>query len=250
MSNKRTCYKGSVSTVSYKRSLIIGMILGKAFSRVIRSGKRLRAEMIVSHSIGEADLVRWKAQEISRYFGGNIAPKEDRNRQRVWFSVTRGRRIRVIHKWFHRDGKKAVTDKIRFMDHPVGLAMLICDNGLVKQRKKRHKDGTVYYSAPYMSLRMRDSCSQSGTGFSEDDIENLLIHIKHCFEVQGHVKIREQIRSGKYIRYGRIKFDIINSIALWRCINPWIPDIPSVSERFALMKERYGTSSSDQKAGA
>lgn len=247
MRDKRT-RKGSVSTVSYKRSLIIGMILGKAFSRVIRNGKRLRAELVVSHSIGEADLVQWKAREISRLFGGNIVPKEDRGRQRVWFSVTRGRRIRVIHKWFHRDGKKAVTDKIRFMDHPIGLAMLICDNGSVKQRKKQHKNGTAYYSAPYISVRMSDPRSQ--TIFSETDIERLLIHIERCAEVQGNVKIREWIRSEKCVRHGQIKFDALNSVALWRCISPWIPDIPCMSERFALMKERYGTSSSDQKAGA
>ncbi len=192
---------------------------------------KLRAELAVSHTLQYEDLARWKATEISRLFDTRIKAEVYQNKAR--FSVTKGKRIRVISKWFYRNGKKAVTDKIRFMNHPVGLSMLLCDAGSVRKRKKRHTDGTVYYSAPCITIAMH--------AFLYDDIQRLLIHIKESCGAEGDTE--------KKGAYQNVIFNAENSKKLWHYVNFWIPEIPSVLEKFSYIIERYGINQSDETAG-
>jgi hypothetical protein len=210
------------------------MLLGNASSQLKRTeSNQLRAELAVSHTIQYEDLARWKAMEISRLFDTQIKVEVYQNKAR--FSVTKGRRIRVISKWFYRNGKKAVTDKIRFMNHPIGVSMLLCDAGSIRKRKKRHKDGTVYYSAPCIIIAMQV--------FSDDEIERFLIHIKELCGAEGDVRKRGA--------YQDIIFNAENSKKLWRYVKFWIPQVPSMSDKFSFIIERYGIiNQSDEIAGA
>ncbi|MEA3305498.1 MAG: hypothetical protein U9R52_01630, partial [Candidatus Omnitrophota bacterium] len=66
---KSPVMKGN-ETVSYKRSFLIGMILGDAYTRR-RAKNKLTVEWIISHSERQADLVEWKRDELVRVFGVN-----------------------------------------------------------------------------------------------------------------------------------------------------------------------------------
>jgi len=208
------------------------MLLGNASSQLKRTeSNQLRAELAVSHTIQYEDLARWKAAEISRLFDTQIKVEVYQNKAR--FSVTKGKRIRVISKWFYRNGRKAVTDKIRFMNHPVGISMLLCDAGSIRKRKKRHTDGTLYYSAPCIIIAMRD--------FSYDDIERFLIHIKKSCGAEGDTE--------KKGAYQNVIFNAENSKKLWHYVSCRIPEVPSVLEKFSFIIERYGINQSDETAG-
>lgn len=220
--------KAQISTVSYKRSLIIGMLLGNAYSRQWKNGSgQLKARFTVSSGLKYSDLTKWKADEMNRLFDGNLTLKKGKASDKVQFSIIRGKRIRVISRWFYRHGNKAVSDKIRFMDHPVGMAMLLCDRGIVKKIEKKHESGIRYYSAPKLFIRM-DS-------FSQDDIQRLLDHIRTLCGAESVLETKTR----------RLCFDSKNSRVLWDYANRWIPPVRSMSEKFSFIAERYGNAQSD-----
>lgn len=229
---KEPVMKARNYTVSYKRSLIIGMLLGDASSQMKRTkNNQLRAEFAVCHNLRYEDLAHWKAMELSRLFDTQIDVKKYQNKAR--FSVTRGKRIRVISTWFYRNGKKTITDKIRFMNHPVGVSMLLCDAGSIRKRKKRHTDGTIYYSAPCIKIAMH--------AFSYDEIERFLIHKKESCYAEGSIKKRG-VRQ-------EVIFNAENSKKLWHYVSSWIPQVPSMTDKFSSIIEKYSVNQSDETAG-
>jgi hypothetical protein len=205
------------------------MLLGDSFSHNKKAKEGRLIKFIVRHPLRHIDLIKWKAEEIKRLFKANVSVRKYRNQ--AFFSIIQKRRIRVIGKWFYRDGCKIITDKIRFMDHPVGIAMLLCDNGFIKKRKKKHKDGTIYYSAPSITIVTEH--------FSDNDVLVLMEHIRKLCGAKGY------IGSGN-VR--QVKFNAENSKLLWYYVRLWIPDVPSMAYKFAFIIERYGINS-DKKAG-
>jgi hypothetical protein len=205
------------------------MLLGDSFSHNKKAKDGGVIKFVVRHPLKHIDLIKWKAEEINRLLKTNVRVRRYRNQ--AFFSIIQKRRIRVIGKWFYRDGRKIITDKIRFMDHPVGIAMLLCDNGSVKKRKKKHKDGTIYYSAPSITIATKY--------FSDDDVLSLIEHIRKLCGAKGY------IGSGN-VR--QVNFNAENSKLLWYYVSLWIPDVPSMTDKFAFIIERYGINS-DGKAG-
>jgi hypothetical protein len=223
----------NLDSVSYKRSLVIGTLLGDAFSRRRDTIRRIKAHYAIVHSLAQADLVEWKASELSRLYGVTPRVYHDPVRNRAYFYLTQGKRLRVIHDWFHRGPKKVVSDKIRFMDHPVGLSMLLCDDGSILKRKKTHRDGTLYYLKPNISIATH--------GFDLDSVGKLLCHIECLCGAQGYVNPERRWRAGKLVEYNRVHFNSENSFRLWQYVRQWIPGVPSMMSKFAYVLERFGT---------
>jgi hypothetical protein len=221
----------NLDSVSYKRSLVIGTLLGAATSRRRDSQGGMKAEYAIVHRLEQADLVEWKAQELRRLYGEELEVHYDPAKNRAYFHLTQGRRLRVIHDWFHRDSKKVVTDKIRFMDHPVGLSMLLCDHGSVRKRKKTHRDGTVYYLQPKIAIATH--------GLDRESVEKLLRHIEQLCGAGGEVR-PERRRAGRLAERLSISFDSDQSRKLWEYVEPWIPRVPSMMSRFSYARERFG----------
>lgn len=192
-----------------------------SYSRQIKSQNgKLLAELTVCHDPEQADLAHWKADEINRLFDSHVMVREYDD-DKIGFSVIRGRRIRVIHKWFHRCGKKAITNKISFMDHPVGMAMLLCDMSFVKKSEK---------SEPCISIAL--PC------FSKDDVGRLLAHIRKFCGADGYL-------SDERWECRELIFDAENSENLWDYISLWIPKVPSVLDKFSFIGEKYGLNQGD-----
>jgi hypothetical protein len=222
----------NLDSVSYKRSLVIGTLLGDAFSRRRDTLSRMKASYAIVHSFAQADLVEWKAAEFRRLYGHSLRVYCDPVRNRAYFYFTQGRRLRVIHDWFHRGSTKVVTDKIRFMDHPIGLSMLLCDDGSVLKRKKTHRDGTIYYLKPNVTIATH--------GFDRDSVEKLLCYIESLCGAQGYINPERRWRAGKRVEYQRVHFNSENSMRLWRYVQLWLPRVPSMMSKFAYAIERFG----------
>jgi hypothetical protein len=211
------------------------MLLGDAISRRSeRKEGQYRVQFSIAHGTTQRDLVEWKANEVQRLLGVTVRihENEDQGKGRTSFCFTLGKRVRVIHDWFHRNHQKTITEKIRFMDHPIGLAMLLCDDGSIRKRKKQHKDGIIYYLQPSISLAT--SC------YTDNELELLLKHLQSLYEVEGHVKTERRVRQGKLKEYQSINFNSLNSKKLWASVSPWIPQIDSMLAKFSLAIERYG----------
>jgi hypothetical protein len=224
-----------VQGVSYKRSLVIGMLLGDANSR--RRNRRDGADSVcftVTHSQSQSDLVEWKAAEMARCYGRdvNVHHRVYSYSRFSTFSFTQRKRLRVIHDWFHRAERKFISEKVRFMDHPIGLAMLLCDDGSIRKRRKQHRDGTVYHSAP--SITIATHC------FGQEEVLLLLAQIKRMCGAEGYINPERRVRGGRRMIYQRINFNAENSKVLWDYVSAWIPRVPSMMKKFEFIVERYG----------
>jgi len=228
----------SNETVSYKRSFLIGMILGDAYTRR-RTKHKLTVEWTISHSEKYADLVKWKRDELVKLFGINKPlihisrnGKKGERFKKFLVSFTAGRMLRIVSQWFSKSTKKYITTKIRFMDHPIGLAILLCDDGSVRKRKKFHKDGTIYYLKPSFTIATHS--------FSLEEIQRLLGHISSTFGVDGIVNPERRLRQGERREYCRINFNVENSMKLWKLAVPYIPQISSMNTKFAYAYDCFG----------
>lgn len=224
-----------VREVSYKRSLIIGMLLGDSSSRYrTRADGKLWVEFSVRHSQAQKDLVEWKAKKISEHYGVSVKVYDGQfgNFSYSRFSVTQRKRLRVIHDWFHRNNHKVISERIQFMDHPIGLAMLLCDDGSIRRRKKKHKDGSFYYIAPSITI--------AAHSFTVEEVKILLQHIERMSSAKGYINPERRVRRGKKVVYSRINFNAENSKMLWNYVSAWIPLVPSMMKKFNFIIERYG----------
>lgn len=224
-----------VQTVTYKRSFIIGMLLGDASSRKRnKEGGVLSVEFSVLHSQNQADLVEWKARKLETIYATKINVRHHvyDDKRFATFSTTQKKRLRVIHDWFHRGKRKFISDKIQFMDHPIGLAMLLCDDGSIRRRKKYHRNGDVYYLAPLITIATH--C------YSEDEVTLLLAHIESLCGAKGYINPERRWRSGKKMIYNRVNFNSENSKILWDYVSPWLPRIPSMMSKFQFIIDRCG----------
>jgi len=213
----------SIDSVSYKRSWLIGLLLGKSSSKLYKDNdsQKYKAKLIVAERKEHRDFIAWKAQEAQNL----LRIRVDYSADPLTFSLVSGRRIRVIHEWFYRDQQKVITPKIRFMDHPIGLAMLLCDVGRVLKRKKYHREGSVYYLKP--SIVLMPHCSNS---------EGTILLVNHIKDLCG---ASGSLTQGK--RYPQISFDVENSKQLWFYVKDWIPPVESLKVKFADAIEYYGT---------
>jgi hypothetical protein len=214
------------------------MILGDAYTRR-RAKNKLTVEWTISHSERHADLVEWKRDELVKLFGINEPlihlshnGKEGEKFKKFLFSFTSGRMLRIASQWFSKDNRKYITPKIRFMDHPVGLAMLLCDDGSVRKRKKLYKDGSIYYLKPSFTIATHS--------FSIEETERLLDHISFAFGIDGIINPERRLRRGKRKEYSRINFNVENSIRLWNLVLPYLPQIPSINTKFAYAYDIFG----------
>lgn len=218
----------NTDSVSYKRSLLIGMLLGNAHSRISALTRRLQAEFFIRQVASQHDLLAWKAKELQRVLAVEIKRVEPQR----FFSFTLGRRGRVIHRWFHRGERKAITPKIRFMDHPIGLAVFLCDAGSVCRRKKRHSEGTCYYARPTLTIAVH--------AFAESEVALLLAHINVLSGAEGYIKPAPRVRESDVSTRLKIRFNAENSQLIWDTVKRWIPNVASMENKFQAAIQVYG----------
>ena len=223
----------NLESVSYKRSLVIGTLLGDSHSRQ-QGGKTLsKAEFTIAHCLQQADLVEWKAAEIGRLYGKAIKVHYNHNCNRASFHITQSGRLRIIHRWFHRDHTKVVSGKIRFMDHPIGLSMLLCDDGSILERKKSRSDGSLYHLNPCITIATH--------GFDEESVKLLLEWIEAVCGAKGYINPERRFRAGQIMSYPRIRFNVENSLRLWKYVKAWIPRVPSMLAKFSYAIDAFGS---------
>ena len=214
-----------LDSVAYKRSLVIGMLLGNATARTERlpSGT-LRAELVLKQRLQQLDYLQWKVQELERTYRKSVAILIQQHQNLARCTFVQSGRMRVMSTWFYHGSTKVISEKIRFMNHPIGLAVLLGDLGRVAKRKATHQDGTIYFMAPRITLATES--------YDHASVVRLLEHVKALCGAQGVLKQRGQEAGHQMV------FQAEATSQLWRYAGPWMPPVPSLRAKWAFAYER------------
>lgn len=138
--------------------------------------------------------------------------------------------FRILRKWLYPAGQKSPTRLLKFVDSPLTLAVLFMDDGCVEKRKRRHRDGTLYYLAPRMSL---------ATFLPEVESLDFLGWLASTYGVQGYATLRRR-KDTDAEPYFVLMFNGENAQRVWAIIAPYVTQIPSMRQKFAFCGERWG----------
>lgn len=191
------------------------MLLAGATSRRTDLPNKLRATFTVVQSLAQTDLAEWKASEVRRLFGLPVQILRNQQAAQTSFSFVQEGRLRVIHDWFHRANQKTITDKVRFLSHPIGLAVILSDCGFV------HYSNSIGIQLP---------------DINRASTHRLLEHITDFCGATGHLtpEDNDSGATGTQIMYSDNE-----ARKLWECVFPWIPPISSVVEKFSVLNDTF-----------
>lgn len=201
--------------VKEKRSFLIGCIIGDC-GIYYRSAKDLW-EWDFCHA--DTELIAFKSKLVETITGkplnvGDKISSTTGSIQKRFTCSSKNGPLHVIANWFPN---KRITKKIRFMDHPIGLAMLVVDDGSINCAKKKHKDGSIYFLPPKIWIH---------TSMYSDEECNLLInHIEDLCRARGNLRKEK----GKY---NLIKFSFNDSRLIWAYIKDYIPATKKLRYKF------------------
>lgn len=134
-------------------------------------------------------------------------------------AANRKGRLKVYRNWFHdSSGKKRITKKIRFLDHPIGLAVLILDQGSCRGGLcVNSKTGDNYYRKPSVRIHLN--------AHGEDELE--------LFQeaIRGNFGLTTSLQS-KSNGYWDVYFSTKETQVLWEIVSPWVPRIAFATKKF------------------
>ena len=171
------------------------------------------------------DWVEWKAAyvranlkfpcEVSEYVDTTC-----RNGYMYRFTAAQSSgRLKIYRDWFYdKNGVKRITNKIRFLDHPIGLLALILDQGSCRGGlTKDNKTGNNYYRKPTIRIHLNKHSKQELELFQE------------ALKVNFNLKSSLQKKPGGYLD---VYFSTSASQQLWSLIKDLVPNIPTARKKF------------------
>ncbi len=201
--------------VKEKRSFLIGCIIGDC-GIYHRKTKNLW-EWDFCHT--DEELILFKSKVIESITGktlhiGDKVSSTTGSMQKRFTCSSKNGILRIIAEWFPH---KKITDKIKFMNHPIGLAMLIVDDGSINCAKKKHKDSSIYFLPPKIWIHT--------SMYSDEECNILINHIEMLCGAKGN------LRKEKH-KYALIKFSFEDSKQIWTYIKDYIPQTKKLQYKF------------------
>lgn len=201
--------------VREKRSFLIGCIIGDC-GVYYRKTKDLW-EWSFCHS--DAELVAFKSKIVEAIIGkslsiGSKVSTATGSMQKRFTCSSKNGPLRIIANWFPH---KRITNKIRLMNHPIGLAMLVTDDGSVNCIKKKHRDGSIYFLPPKIWIHT--------SMYSDEECGLLIEHIKTLCGAKGNLRKEKR-------KYNLIKFSFDDSRLIWKYVRDYIPQTKKLQYKF------------------
>jgi hypothetical protein len=202
------------------RSFLIGTLLGDCYASPTYQWQ---------WSNTEQNYVEWKASFIRRYLGASCSVLESKDSTcangfmyRFALCSNKGR-LRIYRNWFYaKDGKKHITKRIRHFDHPLGLAVLILDQGSCRGGlTKDYKTGNTYYRKPTVRIHLN--------AYPEEELVLFQQALKTNFDLTTTLQKK---RSGKSDGLIDVYFGTTETQKLWTLIKPWVPDLVFARKKF------------------
>lgn len=220
-----------------QRELILSMTLGDGS---ITLGKPRGVYLSMTHSPVQRDYLDWKVGllDTNQCLANKACTMNT-------FTVLSGKRfnqckatwcdtktLRTYREWIYPNGEKTISGILRYLNSALPLAIFFMDDGSVFKRKRKHKDGSVYYLRPSMKL-----CTHS---YSEEDNQALLQWLKDVYGIEGYI-VMERKRS-RGVEYYTLNFNCDNTIKIWNLIKPYVEQVPSMKEKFKFVHDYYSNS--------
>jgi len=199
------------------RSFLIGSLLGDSSASAIA----------YQWHWGNIDrgYVEWKAGFVRKHLGlpARVHAVNDPScRDGVMYcfsAASRKGRLRIYRNWFHdSNNRKCITSKIRHLDHPLGLVVLILDQGSCRGGLTvDHKTGNQYYRKPTIRIHLNAYSEPELILFQAAMLENFSLDTSLQRKSKG---------------YHDVYFNTRHTQELWSMLQPWIPEIGIASRKF------------------
>lgn len=199
------------------RSFLIGSLLGDCYA----NGDSYQWHW------GNVDrgYVEWKAALARRYLKMRCQVWEQKDDSckdgAMWCftAASRKGRLKVYRNWFYdRHDVKRITGRVRHLDHPLGLVILILDQGScrggVTQDSRMQRP---YYRKPTVRLHLNAHSESELILFQASLLENFDLETTLQRKAKGHLDVYFSTRETQ---------------RLWTLIQPWVPDIGFARKKF------------------
>ena len=214
-----------------QKELMISMTLGDGSICFINGSYYLS----IGHGELQEDYVSWKGNILNSAFHKNYKVKM-RNIKNQKLKKTYkqfeyrffSKNLKEIYEELYINGKKTISSNmLKDIKSDLSLAIWFMDDGSVFKRKRKHKDGSVYYDSPTLKL-----CTHC---FSYE--ENILIcdWFKRKYLIEP--RITSETKKGKTYYY--IYFIKNDSKKIFDLCKRYIIQIPSMIKKFSWFFEFY-----------
>lgn len=199
------------------RSFLLGSLLGDAYA----------APESCQWTWGNVDraYVEWKAAFARRHLGLPCRVRElddasCRDGKMYCFTAAgRHGRLRVYRQWFYPgSGKKRITKHVRHLDHPIGLVILILDQGSCRGGMTTNsRNGNPYYRKPTVRIHLN--------AHSRAELELFQKALNENFGLETSL----QRKSTGYLD---VYFNTRQTQLLWSIIKDYVPDLHIARKKF------------------
>jgi len=212
------------------RGIISAMVLG--------DGNLTGNTLSLAHSVAQLDYLEWKVNLVSKLINFGPVPKIKEKKyvfpNKIYFGYRadlRCKYFKYFRRWAYPNNRKSPIKILRFIRTPLDLAIWFMDDGSVNKAKKKHKDGSVYFLRPTVTLATHS--------FTEDEANLILRHFKDMFNISGYINWERKRSRPNNPKYPRLWFNGEESEKLWRLIKPYMPSIKSMYMKFGFIHQWY-----------
>lgn len=192
-------------------------------------------EIYIGHGKKQLDYLEWKIKLLndSNIFKTPLSIKsklitlKQYNKQYLqYFSRKANKSLKEIYDVYYSKNKR--LEKILCNLHSDrSIAIWFMDDGSVFKRKKKHKNGDLYYLKPTLKL-----CTHC---FSKDENLDIINWFKKKYLIDAKL-VSETKHDNKYYY---IRFNSNESLKLFLLMKQYIDLIPSMKEKFSFFYEYY-----------
>lgn len=219
-----------------ERELLIACVLGDGC--IVQHKQQGTFWFKLTHSPAQRDYLLWKCNllESTRLVRGrHFTVREKVNKHtngKSYPSCTANmyglKYFRILRKWVYPAGQKSWSRVMKYLRSPMSLAILFMDDGCAEHRRRKHRDGSMYFLAPRMSLAVFRP---------EQECLDVLTWLATTFGVQGYIERRMNSRGETSCM---LRFNVENSHVVWNAIAPFVQQLPSMRKKFDLCIEMWG----------
>lgn len=220
--------------MSYKKEekdLLISLILGDG--SIYKTGTSY--EIFIGHGEKQKDYLKWKINLLNQAKIFNnpvivrsklITLKEYNKSYLQYYARKVSKELKEIYDIYFSENKRLSTILSHFHSDR-GLALWFMDDGSVFKRKKKHKDGTLYYLKPTLKL-----CTHC---FSKEENLEIISWFRRRYLIDAKL-VSETKRNKKYYY---IRFNANDSKKIFDLIKLYIDQVDSMKEKFSFFYEYY-----------
>lgn len=216
-----------------KREVILSCIIGDGYIWKQKNKECYRLHM--KHGSSQIDYLQWKLDLLKEVGFAKIDESIKQYQLKTHVEngvyITSSKTLKIYKKWFYNNEEKTVKNILKYLKSPLSLAIWFMDDGSVFKRKRKHKDGSIYYLKPSMKL-----CTHS---FSREDNELILKWLKDTFNIEGYMVVERKRNRPNQPEYYTLNFNADNTLRIWDLIKPYVNQVESMKSKFTFISEYY-----------